>query len=554
MNIKRVIVLTIDSLKFDRLGIAGYPLSLSPTIDYLARTGIHCTQAIAPSSATQISHPTIWSSTLPLDYGGYDRGVKYRPVTLAEVFQQHGFKTAAFSSGFWFSDYYGYDRGFDEFVTLYDVREIWLAFYINHFMYYLSRWRNGHISLDELCTRMAPVLEDAFVSIVEFCTQSQTALPSAPYSYRGLMHRDELLAVSEAASVHLKGLRADPSDYVWKHADQLKESDLMRFLRVPMGSRERLARGLLRRTPSALGLSFFTRMFMQKNNLIPRRVVDGSFIIDQAQKWLGSDRSEKQFLWVPLDDAHDDFFFQLSLSSATKWQKLRDERRKLDGSYQGGFHYDLAINYVDSQIARLLNGLRRRGELANTLIAICADHGKRWAEVKNKPHQNHVREVDFFEEYVRVPMIFWHPDIHPQTIEHLCGLIDFAPTITDLMGFSPVAGFTGLSVLSEEAAKRSHLLMEDVVPGPCDIAEKGVRIGVRTESHKYIWQEPIHDDGERSELYDLVNDPEERRNVKGLKPYEDVSSRLQSYVVKRVGDLKQNADLGVLANAVHMAA
>ena len=101
MKIKKVILLTIDSLRYDRLGVAGYPLKLTPTLDFLASNGIHCTQTIAHASCTQMSQPSIWTSSLPLDFGGYDHGIKERPVALAEIFQNNGFKTATFASSFY---------------------------------------------------------------------------------------------------------------------------------------------------------------------------------------------------------------------------------------------------------------------------------------------------------------------------------------------------------------------------------------------------------------------------------------------------------------------
>ena len=54
MKINKVILLTIDLLRYDRLGVAGYPLSLTPTLDALAQSGIYCTQAISETQSFDI--------------------------------------------------------------------------------------------------------------------------------------------------------------------------------------------------------------------------------------------------------------------------------------------------------------------------------------------------------------------------------------------------------------------------------------------------------------------------------------------------------------------
>ena len=70
-KIKNVIFLTVDSMRYDRMQCNGYPMHTTPSIESLMKNGISCSNAFTHSHPTQFSFPSIFTSTLPLDFGGY---------------------------------------------------------------------------------------------------------------------------------------------------------------------------------------------------------------------------------------------------------------------------------------------------------------------------------------------------------------------------------------------------------------------------------------------------------------------------------------------------
>jgi uncharacterized sulfatase len=108
-EIKNILFLSVDSLRYDQLEQDGY--SVAPTIKWLGNNGISCSNTFTNGPPTQFAFPSIFTSTMPLDFGGYDRGIKDRMVTLAEVLKEHKYSTAAFSISPWLSSFYGYNRG-----------------------------------------------------------------------------------------------------------------------------------------------------------------------------------------------------------------------------------------------------------------------------------------------------------------------------------------------------------------------------------------------------------------------------------------------------------
>jgi len=114
---KNIILVIWDAVRADHLSCYGYPRQTSPFLDSLASRGILFEQAIAASSHTVESVPSLLSSTLPTSHQMNDI-TSYLPsslLILPQVFKALGYKTAAFSFNPYFSPAYGYDKGLDRF-------------------------------------------------------------------------------------------------------------------------------------------------------------------------------------------------------------------------------------------------------------------------------------------------------------------------------------------------------------------------------------------------------------------------------------------------------
>ncbi len=111
-----VILITIDTLRADRLGAYGNTAALTPTMDALGRDGVVFRRAIAQVPLTLPSHTAILTGTYPMWNGVEDlsgRGLGAGLPTLAEIFKRHGYATAAFVSAFVLDSMWGLNRGFD---------------------------------------------------------------------------------------------------------------------------------------------------------------------------------------------------------------------------------------------------------------------------------------------------------------------------------------------------------------------------------------------------------------------------------------------------------
>jgi arylsulfatase len=111
-----VLMITIDTLRADRLGTYGFQLATSPAIDRLAAQGVVFERAISGASFTAGSHASIMASRYTREHTiGYENGETRLEgiTTLAEIFNQEGYQTAAFIGNIVLNRNSGLDRGFE---------------------------------------------------------------------------------------------------------------------------------------------------------------------------------------------------------------------------------------------------------------------------------------------------------------------------------------------------------------------------------------------------------------------------------------------------------
>jgi len=121
-----LVLVTIDTLRGDRLGVTGDAAARTPYLDRLARGGTQFAVALSPVPLTLPAHATILSGRLPPDHGARDNGlfrVRDDIPLLAEVLETAGFRTAAFLAAYPLAARFGLARGFGSYHDSLGVRE-----------------------------------------------------------------------------------------------------------------------------------------------------------------------------------------------------------------------------------------------------------------------------------------------------------------------------------------------------------------------------------------------------------------------------------------------
>jgi arylsulfatase A-like enzyme len=105
-----LILISLDTLRADRLGCYGYPRATSPELDLLSRGAVLFGDVIAQSTITPASHRSIFTGRyLRKEISGHAPG----DPALAEVLRERGWRTAAFVDGGLMKASFGNARGFE---------------------------------------------------------------------------------------------------------------------------------------------------------------------------------------------------------------------------------------------------------------------------------------------------------------------------------------------------------------------------------------------------------------------------------------------------------
>lgn len=110
-----VLLVTLDTVRADRLGCYGYEKAETPWLDRLAEDGIRFEQASAQVPLTLPSHASLLSGLLPPHHGLRNNGAGAFPegtATLATLLSGAGYRTGAFLGAFVLDRRFGLGRGF----------------------------------------------------------------------------------------------------------------------------------------------------------------------------------------------------------------------------------------------------------------------------------------------------------------------------------------------------------------------------------------------------------------------------------------------------------
>jgi arylsulfatase A-like enzyme/Tfp pilus assembly protein PilF len=111
-----LLLVTVDTLRADRLGCYSGRYVATPEIDGLAEKGVIFERAFSHSTTTLPSHACILLGTTPLAHGVHDNAnfvVPPEALTLAEHLKFFGYATAAFIGGYPLVSRFGLNQGFD---------------------------------------------------------------------------------------------------------------------------------------------------------------------------------------------------------------------------------------------------------------------------------------------------------------------------------------------------------------------------------------------------------------------------------------------------------
>ena len=190
--------------------------------------------------------------------------------------------------------------------------------------------------------------------------------------------------------------------------------------------------------------------------------------------------------------------------------------------------YDGAIAYMDACIQRIFTRLEQLGLADDTLVVLNGDHGETLMD-----HECYFDHHGMYDCTLHVPLILKHPSL-PQN-RRVSGYTlhqDLVPTVLEVLGVQSDIGFDGRSVLPLVRGERASNWSEFYIT-ECTWMRKH---GWRTPEWKLmVALEPDFHFKPEVELYNLVQDPNEERNLAEQEPELAAAllARMEAWIKRR---------------------
>ncbi len=540
-NKKNVIVVVVDSLTYKRLGVAGQRPSPSPVIDSLASSSLSLTNCFAAGCPTDFSLPSLMTSSLPLDFGGCTYGLKNRPKALAEVFKENNYHTVFFKCNE-LPEHWGYHRGYQEVYGFFDISIFHLDI-ILYTRFYRNLYRLADGSCKKYLQDCAEYLAVTLSDIHSYCKDMEAFLKDGVMTPSLMMHDHNFSLMDQLVQEELNKLKVDPEKYVrdiWASVessnaglDQIfslvaSQTKNAKTARVDKYAKILLAltycqtylSSLLKRVSKHVRWDCFSRL--KGGQDVSVRYPSTGYLVDNLLSWIKEKGERPFFVWLQPMDVHELNFTSFDAKNAE--DRVRDEvksslrfyRKSLMNynKYRGSLMYDYSISYVDHQLGRLVDSLKRQDLWNNTIVLITSDHGHThvgWP-IRTKSHV----ATHFFDELYHIPVIFTGGGIEHKNIDELCSSIDITPTLLGLAGIDSPPVFKGSNLNEKSNTPREYIMMEHMGKGLCDFGLKPIFVCIRNQTHKLVYMQPSPKEKQKGyirEFYDLVKDPNESENL-----------------------------------------
>lgn len=287
---------------------------------------------------------------------------------------------------------------------------------------------------------------------------------------------------------------------------------------------------------------------------------------DLACRWIDRNKDKDFFLFLHTYQPHDPYANgsdsgKAFLAPSARWTQifmktyLKDRRHGLkfsDADRQNIVDlYDGEIKYTDEYFIKpIVDKLKETNLYDNCWLILTSDHGEEFYE-----HESWTHEHSLYEEAVRIPLILKLPrsEHGGAGIRELVGIIDIAPTVLERTKGSPAMencdGRSLWPLIKGGSSGERPLLME--------LASFAFKVcphlvGVRQGDHKILWNRMARNPyssrvsadigGEKVELYDLKNDPAERRNLAREALHRDQSGKYLGWLRSHPFGLPKAAD------------
>jgi len=259
------------------------------------------------------------------------------------------------------------------------------------------------------------------------------------------------------------------------------------------------------------GFDFYDESFNSQQMILNfLSEITADMVYDKFTNWLQQYNGKKFFLWIHFYDPHYPYLSHPEINT------------KFDHSNLMKYFGEIA--FTDLYVGKIINDLKSKNLLDNTIVVIVGDHGEAFGE-----HGEYGHGIFCYEESLKVPLIFYNSGLFKNRdfIDNRISVVDLMPTILDIYNFNTPSSLQGKSfshLIEGKKERHRRLIYFESMDGK-EKNNWAPLTGIIENDYKYIsLPEP--------ELYDLKNDLPEDNNLvkKEVKLAKNLDQKLMEFV------------------------
>jgi len=236
-----------------------------------------------------------------------------------------------------------------------------------------------------------------------------------------------------------------------------------------------------------------------------------------------------EFIFAHLMDCHESIF------SGKNFQFDMDDfvtSYRFDNEYE--YYYEKSIISVDQKLGPYLDRILEKND--DVVISVISDHGS----YHGHPNRGKVGRNPYnyiYSDSLNSVMMFYAKGIESKRDHKLCSLIDFSPSLLDLLNMDAHSSFNGSSIFSDN---NKTVVSETCGSGPCHLQTKPIYLSVTTDEYRLIYREFIpHGNAERKlvELY-RIDDYTEENDLSNVESFSEIVADLVIVAKDRINEVR----------------
>lgn len=394
MTKKKGIFFLVDSLRYDVINDLEKFKNCLPNLYKIYKKSVlhHC---VANSRSTQFVLPSLFTLSYPLDYGGYDTGIRNRPLSFVELLKSKNFETLMVSNSNQIGVTNGYHRGFNKIKTTVDFKTL-----LEHRIGRTIKPRIKKSNDIKFAIKELEIFFDELIYGIENYDKelwTKKLLNSNLELAKNFKKEKKLLTVSP--EIVIKKIMLISQGNYYKFLGEEKINYFKYYLDKIFSGISWRTRRFINMMPNLFPFTWYGHISVRFNRF--------NKLFASIIEKLNSEKNSF-FIYFHLMDLHDNRDITDVMFFLKKFRFLpRLILAKLKGLTNRSFNYDLSLMYIDFLLEPLMQLIENK-KLEDVVILFTADHGSSIAYAPKRQKTDSERFLEMYREDLEVPVLVFN--------------------------------------------------------------------------------------------------------------------------------------------------